>query len=156
MASVCVDACFLIGLYDKDDQYHTVAARQFDALFGESSKRHRMIAPWPILYECLGSRYARDPRKSSIFNQRWNYLLESDQLQLLDDRSFREIALDEHLFIRSRPLSLVDRVLRAMIEDPRHPFEFFLTYNTRDFEDVCRAGEVLLLNEHTLPESYDI
>jgi len=156
MASVCVDACFLIGLYDTGDQHHTVAVRQFDALFGESSRRHKMIAPWPILYECLGSRYSRDSRTSTIFNQRWSYLLESDQLELLDDRLFRENAFDEHLFDRSRPLSLVDRVLRAMIEDSKCPFDFFLTYNTGDFEDVCRACDIFLLNEYTLPESYDL
>jgi hypothetical protein len=40
MARVCVDACFLIGLYDRDDQHHALAVSQFDALFGEESRRH--------------------------------------------------------------------------------------------------------------------
>jgi predicted nucleic acid-binding protein len=156
MAIICVDACFLIGLYDKDDQHHAIAVNQFESMFGESSKRHVMIAPWPVLYECLGTRYVRDSRKSSIFNQRWSFLLESDQLQLLDDSSFRDIAVDEHLTSQSRNISLVDRVLRAMITDSRRFFDYFVTYNTDDFSDACREGSIVLVNEDTLLDTYDL
>jgi predicted nucleic acid-binding protein len=156
MARVCVDACFLIGLYDRDDQYHSIAVRQFEALFAGKTERNQLIAPWPILYESLGSRYARDLRKSALFNQRWKYLYESNQLRLLDDGPFREVSLDEHLRERSRPLSLVDRVLRAIIEDHKRHFDFFLTYNSGDFWDACDRSSVYLLNEYTSPESYGV
>jgi len=156
MARVCVDACFLIGLYDKDDQHHTTAIRQFEALFGKNPERNQLIAPWPILYECLSSRFARDPRKSALLTQRWKYLSDSAQLRFLDDSLFREKCLEEHLGGQSRPLSLVDRVLRALIEDRPRPFEFFVTYNTGDFRDACERAGVYLLNEQISPESYGI
>jgi hypothetical protein len=156
MARVCVDACFLIGLYDRDDQYHETAVRHFDELFGEESPRHQLIAPWPILYECLGTRYARSPRKAILFSQVWSDLYRLGQLVLIDDGPFRELPLNEHLEDRSRALSLVDRVLRAMILDGEQHFDFFLTYNTGDFIDACQLGDIPLINEESSTESYGI
>jgi len=137
MARVCVDACFLIGLYDRDDQHHDAAVTHFAALFGEESARHQLVTPWPILYECLGTRYARDARKSVLFGQHWDYLNESGQLVLVDDGPFRDLSLDEQMQCGTRAFSLVDRVLRAMILDGERYFDFFLTYNTTDFADAC-------------------
>jgi predicted nucleic acid-binding protein len=155
MARICVDACFLIGLYDRDDQHHGVATRHFDALFGEKSSRCQLVVPWPILYECLGTRHARGPRKSILFKQHWNYLYESDRLVLLNDGTFRRQRLDEHLQDRSRRgLSLVDRVLRSMILDRRRLFDSFLTYNERDFEDACQIGHIRLIGQKPPLVSY--
>ena len=158
MARVCVDACFLIGLYDKDDQYHDIAVRQFGSLFGEESGRHQLVAPWPVLYECLGTRYARNtatiPQKRTEFTRYWDYLSEGGQLVLLDDGPFREVPLSEHLAGPTRILSLVDRVLRAMILDQGRLFDFFLTYNTGDFTDACQASNIPLINEKSLTNSY--
>jgi len=88
--------------------------------------------------------------------QRWTFLYESAQLELLDDFHFRDKCFAEYLGNESRPLSLVDRVLRAMIADRRRYFDFFLTYNSGDFADACESGAIVLINEHSLPESYGI
>jgi predicted nucleic acid-binding protein len=154
MARVCVDACFLIGLYDQDDQHHATAIRQFSALFGKPSAGHHLVAPWPILYECLGTRYARDPRKTALLNQHWNILQRSQRLVLLEDKPFREQSLAEQLQDRLRNLSLVDRVLRAMILDRKSLFDIFLTYNTADFADACGKRGIPLLNEKSEPLAY--
>jgi predicted nucleic acid-binding protein len=156
MARVCVDACFLIGLYDRDDQHNATAVLQFEALFGEKSGRHLLVAPWPILYECCGTKQAKSQRKASRLFQYWDYLRQNGQLVRLDDLPYREITLEEHLEQLSRPLSLVDRVLRAMIMDQKSLFDYFLTYNTGDFADVCEKRGIPLLNEGTVPEAYGI
>lgn len=154
MARVCVDSCFLIGLYDRDDQHHTTAACHFAAFFGESSGRNQLVAPWPILYECLGTRFARNARSSVLFNQHWNYLSESGQIVLLDDGPFRSLPLKIHIEDRTRNLSLVDRVLRAMILDEERFFDFFLTYNTGDFADACQTGGIPLINQDSASGAY--
>jgi hypothetical protein len=156
MARVCVDACFLIGLYDKDDQYHSLAVSQFDALFGANSRRHILVAPWPILYECCGTQQAKSRRKTSLLCEYWDYLERYGQLLRLDDLPFRDMPLKEHMEGTSRPLSLVDRVLRAMILDRKSLFDCFLTYNTGDFVDACRRSGITMLNEKSAPEAYDI
>lgn len=154
MARVCVDACFLIGLYDKDDQHHLASTRHFSTLFGEESARHQLVAPWPILYECMGTRYSKQFHRPLLLQQHWNYLSEAGQLVLLDDGPYRDRSLSEHIGPQVRALSLVDRVLRAMILDESPHFDFFLTYNTADFADACRLGGVPLINEESTSESY--
>jgi predicted nucleic acid-binding protein len=155
MARICVDACFLIGLYDADDPHHQTSVHFFNALFGEKSAHHQLVAPWPILYECLGSRYARSARKTYLFVQHWSYLNASGQLVLLDDGPYRETPLDEHLEERSRRgLSLVDRILRAMILNKARLFDFFLTYNTSDFMDACQIGAIPLMDQRASAESH--
>jgi predicted nucleic acid-binding protein len=156
MAKVGVDACFLIGLYDESDSRHSISIQHFDALFGEKAARNQLVAPWPILYECCGTRQAMNPRKTDLLRHHWNYLQRNGRLVLLDDRTFREQPLEEHLTERSRQLSLVDRVLRAMIIDQHRPFDFFLTYNTGDFADACQSSGVYLLNENISAISYGI
>ena len=156
MARVCVDAGFLIGLFDESDQHHPTAIRHFETIFGESSPRHRAIIPWPILYECLGTRFARDSRKVTLLKRHWNFLSQSDRIVLLEDQPFREISLADHLQDRFRTLSLVDRVLRAMILDPRSLFDVFLTYNAGDFADACRQRRITLVDERSTVENYGI
>ena len=141
-----MDACFFIGLYDTSDQFHTVARRQFENLFGGKSSRNVLVAPWPILYESLGTRQARNTVSTGLVRQHLTYLKINQQLLLLDDSAFRQKALDSHTD-DARTLSLVDRVLRAMIEEKTALFDVLLTYNTRDFIDACQVRGMTLLNE---------
>jgi len=156
MARICVDACFLIGLYDNDDWYHSLAVQQFDLLFGDKSPRHILIAPWPILYECCGTRQAKNSKRTSILCEYWDYLERYGQLVRIDDQPYREMQLAEHMEESLRPLSLVDRVLRAMILDRKSLFDYFLTYNTGDFVDACQIRGIPLLNDKSTAESYGI
>ncbi len=141
-----MDACFFIGLYDTRDQYHGVARRQFENLFGDKSARNVLVAPWPILYESLGTRQARNTASTNLVRRDLTYLKVNRQLLLLDDSAFRQKALDSHTD-DARTLSLVDRVLRGMIEQEISLFDALLTYNTKDFIDACQVRRMTLLNE---------
>jgi predicted nucleic acid-binding protein len=48
--NVCLDAGFLIGLYDKRDQHHQRSKGIFAQLFEEQRYNNAVIA-WPALYE---------------------------------------------------------------------------------------------------------
>jgi hypothetical protein len=43
-----------------------------------------------------------------------------------------------------------------MILDGKSLFDYFLTYNTGDFADVCRRRGIPLVNEESSPETYGI
>ncbi|MFZ0890688.1 MAG: hypothetical protein WA005_19790 [Candidatus Binataceae bacterium] len=68
------------------------------------------------------------------------------RLNLLDDSEFREQSLTEYLAeperprSHYRPLSLVDRVIRRVLSDLT--LDVLLTFNVRDFVDVCRRCRV--------------
>lgn len=154
MPRVCVDAGFLIGLYDPSDQHHQRAASQFEMIFGEESGRHTLILPWPILYEALGTRFSRDRNKVASLEQTWMYLERAGRLAVLSDEPYRTEPLSEQVAKTLRPMSLADRVLRAMILDVEPNFEFFLTYNVGDFIDACSNSGVRLISADLIPEEF--
>jgi predicted nucleic acid-binding protein len=156
MARVGVDAGFMIGLYDETDGYHEISLRHFEELFGEYSARHQLVIPWPILYESCGTRQAKSFQSAQKLLNLWSFLRREGQLILLDDAPFRDKPLEEHLDKVVRPMSLVDRVLRAVILNQERQFDYFLTYNTGDFADACKLGGIHLLNERSSADSYGI
>jgi hypothetical protein len=154
MARVCVDAGFLIGLYDPSDQYHQLASSQFELIFGEESGRHTLLLPWPILYEALGTRFSRDPNKVASLEQTWLYLERASRLVVLNDEPYRVEPLSQQVAKTLRPLSLADRVLRAMILENEPQFDYFLTYNAGDFIDACSSSGVQLISLDLIPEDF--
>jgi predicted nucleic acid-binding protein len=58
MMTICADAGFLIGLYDQRDDRHDRAVEDFVKLFGSGA--NRLLIPWPILYETVSTRMARN------------------------------------------------------------------------------------------------
>ena len=58
MMTICADAGFLIGVYDQRDERHDEAVGDFVRLFGNGV--NRLLVPWPMLYETLSTRMARN------------------------------------------------------------------------------------------------
>jgi len=138
--NVCADAGFLIGLYDQTDQYHKAAAEYFGVLFESSA--NRLVIPWPVLYEAVSTRLARRRDAIALFERHWKYLLLRQRLELLSDSTFRDGVVEE-CFAESgkqdyRNLSAVDRILRRILSDRNLRIDAFITFNERDFADVCR------------------
>ena len=46
---------------------------------------------------------------------------------------------------RARPISLVDMVMRLMLENVNVPVSGLLTFNPKDFHDVCRKRGLEML-----------
>ena len=136
-STVLVDTGFLYALFDPRDQFNSQAVEKAGVL-----DRHTSILPWPILYEVLKTRFVKKTQS----------LLQLEALQkqahvvLLSDLPYREPALQA--VYRSAPrrsLSLVDMVLRLMIEDVNVRTDAVLTFNPGDFANVCAKHRVKLL-----------
>jgi len=142
MKCFCVDASFLIAVYDPADGKHEAAFELFGLLFDES--RASLVAPWPILYETVSTRLVR--RRDSIeeLSRHLRLLDREGRLSFLDDSAYRERelrAVFEELERgpHYRHLSLVDRVVRRVLADDSLAIHGVVTYNSRDFVDVCHA-----------------
>lgn len=152
MATICADAGFLIALYDPRNAHHAHAVTRFDAFFSPDSLRHVLLAPWPILYESLNTRQARREPALQQLSMDWTILDRNEQLILFSDAAYREQALWDYLEIQvkgARALSLADRVIRAVLADPENTIDALLTYNSRDFSDVCAIQGIYLIDQHS-------
>lgn len=135
---VLFDSAFWIALLDERDGLHSSAVTLYDKI----ENWHGLI-PWPVLYEVASTRLARDSRKLI----RLAAALRSPGLKRIDDAPYRESALENMLdgSTFSRHLSLVDRVLRSILADVNLRIDGLATFNSRDFEDLCRSRVVPIL-----------
>ena len=133
-----VDTGFFFALFDSRDQYHASAETKKDLL-----DNSRVILPWPVLYETLNTRFVGLAGAVDWFDR----LVQSPATELLDDSEYREAcyhAVSVHAK-RDRRLSLVDTVLRSVIEDTNVRVAGLLTFNPGDFVDVCHQHRVEML-----------
>ncbi len=130
--TVLVDTGFWIALLDPRDGRHTDAltrAEQLDIF--------RIAVPWPILYETLNTRLARQPTAMAGFQA----VLAKPSTARINDRKYRNEAIEltfSYAISKARPMSLVDWMIRLMLADTNVKVHALWTYNPGDFHDVCR------------------
>ena len=101
----------------------------------------RHVLPWPVLYETLRTRFIRRPLQV----QRFESFLKRPNAVLLDDGAYKRQALDNTLSSargRERAFSLVDNVLRLIIEDRNVKLHCLFSFNPTDFADVCARRQI--------------
>ena len=135
---VLVDSGFFFALFNERDRHHA-SARRLEGWLDLA----RVILPWPILYETVNTRLVRRPANLAKFEA----ITRAPETVLLDDSPYRAGSLRGVLARSGRtgPLSLVDAVLCNVIEDVNVPVSAILTFNERDFQDVCLQYGVELL-----------
>lgn len=139
--SVLTDAGFWIGLCDPSDGSHSISAAIF-----ESASRFTLVLPWPLLYEVLRTRLVRQ----ALDVQRFERALRRVRIERIDDTPYREQALEATLrsaTASQRSISLVDMVLRLMIENVHLRVHAVITYNPGDFADSCRRRRIPLIRD---------
>jgi len=150
MSDMCVDASFLMGLYDETDHCHDRAQDYFLRYFPNGG--NRLIVPWPIVYETVSTQMVKNRKAMLIMERDWTLLSSRQQLDLLSDLPFRDGVVDECFdelkkpAVHYRRLSAVDRVLRKILADRNVGIAVFITFNPKDFEDVCRASRRVMLS----------
>jgi predicted nucleic acid-binding protein len=137
--NLIVDTCVWYGLFDPRDPYSQQA----------QEKQHfietlRVVLPWPILYETIRTKFVRN-RGGML---RLEKLLERPNVERLDDARYREDALAatfREARMSKRTISLCDMLIRSIIEDPNVRIHALLTFNVKDFHDVCARMHVAIL-----------
>ena len=143
--NICLDACFLIGLYDVADQHHLQSRDLFSSLFDASSGNSGVVV-WPVLYESVSTKLVKNQSRTIQMERDWRQLVAANKLIFLDDQPYRDEALElcfqETQRQRSayRKLSLTDRVLRSVLADRSVRVDGIITFNTADFVDVCQSS----------------
>jgi len=139
--NILTDSCFWIALFDpiSNIQEHQHALSVVDDIVNEN-----ILIPWPTLYEFVNTRLAR--RQDNLL--RFHQFLRKPNVHLIDDAKYKNPALEktfEQTKFKYLTYSLIDQVLREMILDPNLKFDFLVTFNKRDFEDVCAKRGIIIL-----------
>ena len=103
----------------------------------------RLVVPWPTMYETLRTKLVKDRNAT---RQLGNYL-KRPNLEYLDDTPYREEALRLAFWwsSRGRPLSMVDCLIRLLLDDISIKVDVLATLNRKDFIDVCQKRRIELI-----------
>lgn len=143
---ILIDTGFFIGIFGEGDQYHESAKRIEEWLSLESCTR---ILAWPILYETLSTKFVKrghlsnferfmiHPRTDLIDDTPYRNLIEKSVRENRDPRWTR--------FRMQAGASLVDSILRLMIESPRARIHGIVTFG-RALQKVGYANNITVVS----------
>lgn len=135
--TVVVDTGFWFALFERTDQNHRQALTKAQII-----SSLRLVLPWPCLYETLNTRFLSNRMMVRGFER----FVKSQNVVFADDSKYREGAYNQTLRgAERRPIALVDMVIRSILEDVNTRTNCLLTFNQRDFVDVCRARQIEIL-----------
>lgn len=143
--NVLVDSCFwfaYLGSRHKD-QYGESAKQIYDICF--EKRQYNIIIPFPSLYETVNTTLLRDKNKDAAD---WflKKLVSDTKYQKVFDDMYRDVALIE-TSKNTRKISLVDNIIRLMLQDDKLRIRALITFNTGDFIDICQRNNIELINE---------
>ncbi len=138
MEYVLADTGVWYGIFDNRDSRYNEAQSKL-----EYFELFRIIIPWPTAYETLRTRFVRNKPALKQFDS----FLKTHQIIYLDDSVYRDDAFEFAIesSLRGRPLSMVDCLLRLIIDDPGTKIDYLLTFNKPDFTDICKKNRIEIL-----------
>jgi predicted nucleic acid-binding protein len=135
--TVIIDTGFWYAFYNARDQYHQEAEKKADLLTTST-----ILIPWPCLYETFNSRFAKNTLVVSHFEK----LLRQVHVVRLSDEPYREAALEIAIAsVGIRSFALADVVIRLILDDINVRKHGLVTFNQRDFDDLCRKHRIEML-----------
>lgn len=139
MTRAIADTGVWIALFDGRDQYHEQARGKVDIL-----ERCQIALPWPLTYETLRTRFVKNHFALGLLER----FLKRPNVQFIDDSTLRQaafnLALDSSLR-HGRPLSMVDCLIRLMIDEPSIRLDYLATFNDNNFRDICQKRRVEMI-----------
>lgn len=138
---ILIDSGYWFGLFDKADSYHSLANAIADLI-----EDYKMIVPYPSMYEVLNSKFIKDEQRLIQFEE----IMKSDRVEFIFDEGYREEALNNTYSIHRKPIpkiSLVDSIIREIIKDINIKIDFVITFNEKDFKDVCDIRKIKIISQ---------
>ncbi len=129
--NVIVDTCIWFALVDPKDSYSRYAGTIEDLL-----QPHKILVPYPSLYEAINTRLVRNQRGQA--DNLFAYLNKREKVVFIADDVYRERAFEAVQFYlrQGKTYSLVDMVIRLMMEDVNLGQIAVMTFNVEDFVGV--------------------
>ena len=142
MKRLIVDTGIWYALLDRTD-YKAMYANTIKEIFD----KHQLIVPYPSLYETINTKFIKNE-----YNQATNlflYLSNHDKIILIPDDEYRDKALEtvNSNLSKGKQYSLVDTIIRLMMEDVSLGDIAVITFNVGDFYGVNRTE---IINPETI------
>ena len=138
MANILIDTGYWFAHFDSNDDNHHEIASLLPLL-----EANLLLIPWPTLYETINTKFSKSGKKKWLVE--FERIIKRSNVRIIDDVTYKEKAL-ALTFDRQNnekfDLSLVDNIIREMLIDPSLRIKFFITFNQKDFRDICSKKQI--------------
>ena len=141
MKNVIIDTGFWFALFDSRDEHHRQALDVYELI-----KDNNIIIPFPSLYETINTAFS----EQYLWMQKFQDIVNQPNITKIFDEQYREDALGISFYsslMQKRNLSLVDVIIRLILDDPTVKTDYLVTFNVKDFNDVCRKRNIEILQD---------
>lgn len=139
MVNIIVDTCFWRALCDPDDAYYDASLEIHDKFFEQNG--YRVLIPYPSMYELINTKFVKNKTQLKQLNKE---ITDSNTITKVYDEKYRDNAYKEMIQTK-RSFSLVDCIIRAMVEDDSLKIKGLVTFNVGDFSDICQKKSVEII-----------
>lgn len=142
--NILIDTGFWYAFYDDSDPYHRKAVEIMPYV-----AKHTILIPYPSLYETINTRFSKRKNWMDGFRS----FINSPSCVLIPDDDYKRDALGMTLnssLEKNRPMSLVDMVIRQMLDDVNLKSDAIITFNPEDFYDVCLSRNIILIADSNM------
>lgn len=139
MVNIIVDTCFWRALCDPNDAYYDASLEIHDKFFGRNG--YRVLIPYPSMYELINTKFVKNKTQLKQLDKE---IADSNSITKVYDEKYRDNAYKE-MIQSKRSLSLVDCVIRAMVEDDSLKIKGLVTFNVGDFSDICQKKSIEII-----------
>lgn len=136
---ILVDTGFWYAVFDKKDCHRNEAEGIVNKYFDNPA--YEILVPFPTMYELLRTKFVKNKQALTEIKQ----LFLSGRITKIHDDRYREPALDLTLSEARRNISLVDNIIRLMLDDNEISAKGLVTFNVGDFHDVCLKNNIEIL-----------
>ena len=136
---ILVDTGFWYAFFDKKDCHRSEAESIADRYFDNSA--YEILVPFPTMYELLRTRFIKN---KVVLSQIKQMFLSAGITKIYDD-VYRDSALELTLCEPRRNISLVDNIIRLMLDDKELGAKGLVTFNVGDFQDICLKNNIEIL-----------
>ncbi|MDR3286939.1 MAG: hypothetical protein LBT27_05810 [Prevotellaceae bacterium] len=139
MKSVLVDSGFWFALYDERDEHNSTAIAIEKFL-----DSNIIVIPFPTLYESINTKFMKNKKAKNEFKK----VLNRTNAKIISDESIKYNALEVTFTDKSkeRNLSLVDNIIRLILDDVKFNINYLITFNRGDFVDICNRRGIQILD----------
>lgn len=141
MKYVITDSCYWLGLIDSSDEHH-----EKSTTISELIQNEYILFPFPCFYEIIKTRFL----KNKEMLNKLEILLKKSNIRYIDDANYKDLALARVYELNKLSYikhSLTDAVIREMISDIDMRIDYLVTFNVKDFSDVCAIRGIEILDE---------
>lgn len=141
MNNIIIDTGFWRAIFNPSDKYSQIAERIEEKYFNKPA--YKILIPFPTMYELLRTEFVKN---KTVLDRLDDYVWHNSFVVRVSDEKYRDIAHDEMIGQRDRNFSFVDSIIRVMIDDVSLKINGIVTFNERDFVDICRNKQVELID----------